>query len=509
MLIISLIACLLVCLAACSLLSGKPSTEKLPQLADVNFGSDYEIQHISGYPEANLIYVKTNRTYIVSTHLRTFERFRWHHFWRIDNNGNLIDSFATREIQDFSLAGIYFEKNWYNDWLLTGEKKNKPYQRIIHSKDIDTQALNNLFAESEQILWDQVWIYGENQSQQEFHFYLKNNNDWILVRSDEKLFKTSQESWPPISHVYFIREHNPPIADMNEGKLDAEQVQSLCPIKKISLVYPAFTLEKNISDNLQFTGFKKSYSVRPGFMAEQGWEGKVGAGNYQLTFDQNTFDFTTYTNATSGSHNQEKFSPALGLIHSLPEDEGSPFLLLKLLGGSFGTSRDDTESGIYILRKKYQSTRQSQQVVSKILFKEFTNIQPVLRWVMDANGLRSDWPEKFLANNLDLPAEIKSFPTYIDFYFDLPKSLTDNSEFTITINDHIWSWKNPDSIYMILYFDAGEMENLSKKLGKSNLTLTLTAMRNHSGLKLIPELSSAEKSIHLRNVRIVSDESKN
>jgi hypothetical protein len=506
MLVLSLIIAALVLITACSFLIKPDAADKLPQLADIASGKDYEIRKISGHPESTFAYIKTNQTYIVSTHLRTYERYHWHHFWRIDKDGKLTDSFASKDVNHFSFAGVFFDSTGYYDWPLTGDKNYKHYHKVFHSKELDAKTLNSVFASSEQILWDNVWVYENNNSRKENHYYLKQDDEWLLLKSDGKFFNHPKNNWPAISHISLGREIDPLTEDSNEGKLDRQQIESLYPLIHFQWTDTRFTPNKTLVDSIRFLGFKKSYSVSPSFMSQNGWTGKVGRAQFQLMFNQQTFDFQTYTRAIPYA-NHEEYDPDLRLAHSIPEGSHFPFLLVQLNTMGLGTDRVDTEAGIYILRQQNSQGTNTQQSISNLSFKGFNDTHPKLRWISDANGTRHDWPEKFSSMDVDLPASIKFLPIYMDFYFDLPKSIAGHSKFNVIINDQSWRWENAHSIYLILYFDPDEMTSTIKKVGGANLKLSITAELQDKAIKLIPVLESAERSVTLKNVRVVSQDS--
>ena len=503
MLLISLIIGALVLMTACSLLGNQDSTKHLPKLVDVNLGSDYEIQLISGYPESTLVHVKTNDTYIVSTRLRTYESFHWNHYWRISKKGELLESFATDKRLIFSFAGTSFDATSYNDWPLTGDKSDKTYDRIISSKDIDEKTLNKLFSESEQILWNSFNSGINSKLGEKFCFYLKKQNQWSLLISDKKLFNNPQPAWPPISHLYLnssTQENSP--GGMNEGFLDQKQTESLYPLSSLAWTDVRFTTDKPVVDVIRYKGFDSGYSVSPSFMSQNGWKGKIGKGNLQLLFDKQFFDFKTYTREIPYVNHSE-YDPKMRVAHSIPTESQTSFLFLQLTTMGLGDDRDDKEAGIYILKKRNSQDSKTLQPITHIAFKNF-HTAPVLRWIIDANGLRNDWPENFLAKDVEFPASLKSLPMYVDFYFTVPKSTSENSRFNLIINDQSWRWENSYSVYAILYIDPDEMADAIKKLGATNLTLSITTEQQDKAIRLIIMLESSAGSIHLNNVRLAS-----
>ena len=182
--------------ASCSFLGRINKNPTLPNLVDVNTGPNYKIQMISGYPDTPLFYIKTNNTYIVATRLRTYETYRWENYWKISSNGELLDTFASSTYYKFSFAGVSFGESSYNDWPLTGDKRDKEYLQTIHSENVDKTTLDKLLSSSEQILWDDFYCYTNGESTKNFCYYLKSKSNWTLLISKEKLFNSPPAGSP-------------------------------------------------------------------------------------------------------------------------------------------------------------------------------------------------------------------------------------------------------------------------------------------------------------------------
>ena len=503
MFLTSIVLVALVLATACSFSVHQKPAKTLPQLGDLDVGSDYEIQFINGHPDPTILHIKTNDTYILSTRLRTYESFHWHHYWRIAKSGRLLESFATERNYLFSFAGVSFGEASYNDWPLTGDKHDKEYSRVTNSKDISEKALTKLLSESEQILWDDFGFITNSNAGKEYHFYLKNQNQWSLLISDKKLFNNPQASWPPISHVYTNRsDQENSLENFNEGYLDQKQTDLLYPTSSLAWTDVRFTEEQPVVDVIEFKGFDSEYSVTPSFMSQSGWTGKVGTGHFQLLFDNLLHDFKTYTRQIPHADHKE-YDPRMRVAHSLPPADPASFLFLQLTTMGSGDDRDDSGAGVYILRKRNSQSPIGQPPVSHIVFRNFQT-SPVIRWVTDASGFRKDWTEKFSEKDVDLSATLKSFPTYVDFYFAAPKPTEGSSPFKLIINDRSWRWDKADSIYVTLYIDPDEMAAALREFGCANLTLGITKEQNDKASRLVVTLESSQRSVQLNSARLVS-----
>lgn len=490
-------------ITACSFPRNKSKIKQLPELANINTKQHHEIQSISGYPESTLFHVKTNNTYIVSTRLRTYGSFNWRHYWRISAKGELLESFAIEGLHDFTLAGVLFNKTSYIDWPLTGDTHEKKYHQIINGNNIDENTLKNYFSESEDILWNKV--YTNNDAREEYHLYLKKQNQWTLIISDKALFDKLQSNWPSIRQLSAKNSNQDESVSNANHKLPAtKKTYSQQPLTTLDWTEVEFTLAQPTFGPVNYKGFKSEYSVKPSFMSQSGWTGRIGKGALQVLFDNQVYDFKTYMRETTPVHSE--YSPKMHIYHSPPSEALTPFLLLQLNAAGSGIDRDDSEAGIYILRKVNSFNSNDQSLISQIQFKDF-QIAPVIRWVTDTNGYREDWPNKFSAKDVKLPKSLKKLPAYIDFYFSPPQSIIKNSTINLIINDKTWKWENSASIYATLYLDQREMTDAIRELGSNNLTLSIKSELQEQSIKLIMAIESTERSIHLKKATLVSKSS--
>ena len=495
-------------ITACSFPGNKSTIKKLPELANINTEQHHKIHIISGYPEETLFYVKNNNTYIVSTQLRTYILFNWRHYWRISANGDLLDSFATEDSRNFSLAGVLFNKTGYIDWPLTGDAYEKNYHKIIDGNNLDENTLNKYFSDSEEILWGEVYETENYKVIKKYHFYLKKQNQWTLVISEKALFDKLHSNWPSIHYQLYGKSSNQENSISNtDGKPPAKQkTYAQQPLTTLDWTEIEFSLAQPTIGALNYKGFKSEYNVKPSFMSQRGWTGRVGKGAIEVLFDNQVYEFKTYMRETTHVHSQ--YSPQMHIYHSHPNEKLLPFLLFKLNTAGLGTDREDSEAGIYILRRVNSLSSNDQSPISRIKFKDF-QIAPAIHWVTDANGHREGWPNKFSAQDVELPKSLKNIPTYIDFYFTPPKSIIKNSTVNLIINDKNWKYEDSASIYGTLYLEQEEVIGAIKELGSDNLTLSITSELHEKAIKLIIAIESTERSVHLKKARLASKASKN
>lgn len=309
---------------------------------------------------------------------------------------------------------------------------------------------------------------------------------------------------PPISHISFNREiREGSLESMNEGLLDKTQTDELYPLIYLPWLNVEFSTEKRSFDALKLNRFDGEYSVRPRFLSYSGWTGKVGNGSIQLNFDNETFNFKTYMREIPYS-SFKGYEPDIFLAHSIRNGDQPPFLLMQLYTRGQGDNRDDSEAGIYIIRKDSFQGASNQQRITQLKLNGFQTT-PTIRWIVDSSGYRSDWPDKKPEINVDYLAPLKSFPAYIDLHFYFAKELVSNkSKIYLKINNATWHWEHADSVYATLYIDPDELTSAIKELDDDNLTLSITAETQENITRLALTLESAKSSIPLNKVIVVS-----
>ena len=470
-------------------------SEEFPLLENAKTGKDHEIQKISGYPESTLAYLKPENVYIVSTHLRTFPIYDWTHFWKIDANGAVIDSFATDAISFFSWAGTYFDEEYYIDWPITGDKQSKKYKSVTYLENANEKN-TDLFFGSSQVLWRSRSTFinaNDVESETKYYYYYKNKELWSLLISKIPLHIDPLPEWPTISHVRFTE------SDSLHGSeyLNIEEIEKNYPLKTIKWESNTFTWKENEKSNLTLIRFKKYYSVTPSLFSERSWTGRVGEAHLELTFDHTKLSFNTSATAEAGK-NGDEISPKLGQAQIPYQDK---FTLLKI-NASY---ENDHEAGIYIVRRKLPPKEKNK--ISSIKLHTLQDLKPVIRWAIDSNGVRYDWESRLPVTDLKFPEAIQHQLSYLNLYFQLDEQ-NKNSRFSIKINRKKWSWDNEQEIYITLYFDSDEIDKAIEKLkGDGVIEIEIDAIVTKEQAKLTPYITSNENRIELTSVEIVSKSS--
>ncbi|BCE01819.1 hypothetical protein [Marinicellulosiphila megalodicopiae] len=115
-----------------------------PNLADGNITSNnYEIVKIIDGKVRGVMYEPKSQQLFINADS---------HVWRIDNHGQVIDTFESHT--HWYSSGYYFSKNYYNDWVLTGERQDKKYNEHIDASQFKDKQLFQLLDQADIVEFD-------------------------------------------------------------------------------------------------------------------------------------------------------------------------------------------------------------------------------------------------------------------------------------------------------------------------------------------------------------------
>lgn len=105
-------------------------------------------------------------------------------YWKINGVNLELDSIIVRG--DFDNSGVFFNKNYYVDWILTGDKKRKKYLKIIIDENFSNSELERLYEKAQEISFSRSYSKGR--------CYFKINESWLVVESEKLYSKIEYDS---------------------------------------------------------------------------------------------------------------------------------------------------------------------------------------------------------------------------------------------------------------------------------------------------------------------------
>lgn len=168
-----------------SLVSARSSND-YPNLSEnLSASSNYEIVKLVDHSIAVVLYHEQSQQIIIDT---------GNHLGKINQEGQLVDFFKIR--RSHYSSGLAFSKDDYNDWILTGQKENKAYDKKIDARGYSDEQLFELFNQAEIVEFST-----NNRYERKGYAHLYNKGIATLVDISNKAEKigtdcdTSDERW--------------------------------------------------------------------------------------------------------------------------------------------------------------------------------------------------------------------------------------------------------------------------------------------------------------------------
>lgn len=488
----------------------------LPYLADAH-AYTHEVVKISGYPANDARYIKRNNSFIIATKLR-FES--WTNLWRINADGIITDSFVATDEGEGRLpcSGIYFHKESYIDWALSGDKLPKSYVNIIDTTVLDKAKIHKALEQAQQIVWQKNThykrIYRGLEETVEFHYFLKSDEGWSLLKSPLELDKNE---YPELS-LAFNNIYTKISADTGSdiSVLENKTVDLMSAISPIRLLK-----------------FKKHGRSKSGFMDinSVAWTGDYGSGHFQLKAGEDMIDFKSFhrvllSPGKSGATTQQ---PDMYFYDTDKITDTTKTPLFLVLATGTEPTRSEIELGTYIIRKKISDTIEAKLTTPEreyvsasnqvfplsISFKDFSGVTPDLYRLTYFNGASETLQQ---ANPLGIAVASRGLPMEVGIRFALPKptdkdgkKVEKHRSFILKINNHYLKWEDfINGPTLAMHFDFDEMYSAYHNLSPDNLDsslpmdLSFNAEFANKGLEIRTLLTRGNKSIPIKKIRLAS-----
>lgn len=215
---------------------------------DIEGGYELKPVIVADIYRPNYYYLKEKDRYLVQTGYGDI---------LIDKNGNTISNLKIKQNNYFSEStGLYFSKDGYIDWFITGDKKLKKYSRIINKTEKMTKKK-----------YARIFLALQQESDYleigNFGVVFKIGPDWILLRAGEANIIAKQIS-PYDAEIDFQYNY---IVDMPKSmkKLDnnksQRQFKSTVQIIRMIHSLKKSTIHKNFKykDFISINDFKREF----------------------------------------------------------------------------------------------------------------------------------------------------------------------------------------------------------------------------------------------------------
>ena len=244
-------------------------------------------------------------------------------YWRLNKNGNFLDAFS--DDVNMHNCGVFFHKNYYIDWALTGESKKKQYKEYINGDTLSALQFEQYLKKAEIITYefrdsavmcllkiDNAWIaivreiiYGKNSIYENSKDLAlqghQTKNDTVFTIIDNTIIPFYD--WKDASNPIIIKNH----------------------IRRIRVRKPFFSYDINNT------------------IRKRGWE---ATGYFHWKINQDTLKFQAYT-----FEKTEKYLKGLIPNMSIYQIPSKPDLAFFIVGAGRG-DRVSEEIGFYVMKKK-------------------------------------------------------------------------------------------------------------------------------------------------------------
>lgn len=247
----------------------------------------------------------------------------WMTLWKINEEGKIIDSLTAKGL--LNTIGVYFEADFYIDWINSGNKSKQKYKQIINFDSITTSDFNGFVKKAEAI------AYSDNYKSETINCYLKIEDDWVVFESAEG-YKNGYYSNPEV----FFKHKTKSVSLLLVIK------DSIEPFHKWSDINSFIYLQKFIKESYQ----RAPFSVNG--MGRSGWN---GVGYFQLIHNSSFLYFKSYTFFNTDIHH---YNPDISIYKPLKNygDYSSGIDIAFMVIRVRFNKRNPNEGGVYMIGRK-------------------------------------------------------------------------------------------------------------------------------------------------------------
>ncbi len=467
--------------------------DKYHYLSDNLVESDnYEIQKlINGKIDRNIFFDRVNKTFLISRRLFNSNEYD---FFKINEKGYVIDSLAFSS--RLYTSGMYFEEEYYIDWVVTGNKSRQKYFKIINADNLTEEAFKSYLDQAEVIDFD------KDYDTEKVRCFLKIKNKWVVLESKSR-------------YEDFDRDYDKSYYEIKAKNYPKKNSDRLVLLPNI--IAPYYEWE-DTSNSIYIQSFDKDgYQSKPSLdFNGHGWDGWYGTGYFQIDHHQEQLNFKAFV-----SHNKSGYHPDM-LLYTLPDaykDAVEP-IFIQLVSRPFN-KRVGAELGLYVLREKINTSHESIKKYEKsgISFGSWQNNQiqydwkPVftgfrpskgdIRYINYFNGAEEDIHKSL---GIEVVSAKRAIPSEISFFWKGSEEALE--KFHLYLNENIYEWEESGSgILFRFYFDETEMTDIFQRLGRQNqaiqLEVRMQEIDKNSAIFSI-QLNNGKDAIPVKRIRFKS-----
>lgn len=449
----------------------------------------YELANILSVPTDKFYFIPEHReVLIISDMTQKRSASKGDLLMRYTDEGELIGVLENHG--QFRTVGANFKETGYNDWVVSGEKEDKPYVKIIDGDKLSVEELKTLVVSAENI--DTSFAY-EKDNTGVLTIYLKQKNGWSLLRTKK----------------YF---------GLYDFDIAREQEYSGLPFKgmvrrsidRLHLMKSSREWDLNTgSSPIKVMTFNIKGKRSPSFMDinNHGWEGGFGHGYLHLKHNNEDLHFQIELAQEKSNGPAPQFDADMEVI-PIPLDyrhkNSVVFFILKKRPYAY---RPGDEIGVYALRSKQRDTSKSKVQAYNHLYStsiEVTNLQPP----------KGDWYSLFYFNGSHEHVGASMAKGVAVAPRPIPRGLSFNWEFsnrghgvnkTIRVNDKFMSMSDAYFALIDLEFDLEEMSTAYRRLGdKEPITIWLDVENLDVGVVWRWLVKNSKTEIVLHKIRMSS-----
>jgi len=306
-----------------------PIYDTYPKLGfDPIESANYELIKVVNWdnpnPSSAVSFITSNNTFMVDTGSLSHTL--------LDNKGNWISSY-NRGYGEELISGVYFAKDYYVDWPLTGDETKKQYSKHIHGSTLSKTEFNQYLDRAERIVYTILLQYEPEKNLA--RCLLKIDGNWLLIETELPKSEDRGVTKETQSRNAFMYG-----TTMKRGETFLKIENEIIPWYKWKDSTNPIYIEAD--KRRKKSGLRFSSS-----QVETGWD---STGYYNLKIDNESLKFKAFAFEWKRT---DTFDTDMALyVH--PDFPQLIILIVSInKGDSMGkVDKDPKEAGIYVIRKK-------------------------------------------------------------------------------------------------------------------------------------------------------------
>lgn len=484
-------------------LSSTAAAKDFPQLYENRVSSDnYEITKLIDGPIDSLY--KNNRTgeYIAQANSS---------LWKINASGQVVDYFRSNS---FYASGLILKKEGFIDWVFSGDKEIKPYDKTLDAKNYSDQQLFTAFDQADAIEFidkDETGFAYLYQQGQVSVLDISNRRDRMHSYSVSKDYNLRREETDAeTSHFEQYEKKNLQFEILASSNKDAIHNLKSTHFKKIASHRPISITEtffENTLGRLFVGGKRRDYSY------------DVGYTQYQLSHHNEQLKFSVFSDKQYDSVEAWNFKLINGPVKNADD---LLFMAVNYRRHYLAELNEQSllpyyeqDVGLYVVRKKiphnrnqnpqwqlsYSGLHSYDSISGHIQF--VAPLDPVFYWFRQDRPIpaeaKADLDVFGRRTNIASPV-LKTLPTSLDFQWTDFKR---DRNFRLVVNHQDAEFYKPEDtkVAITLYFDIQELKQAFAQFtdAKDTIELNLDLQERDFGGELVVSVKNDKKAIVLKN----------